>query len=110
MMALTGNEVIYTEGLQPNGQPSGVPTLVKAADVAAVLTKNRGAVTLNGAAPVAVAFAGMTASTTILFSLNTPEGTVGAHPVVETVTPGIGFTVAGTAGDTSVYNWVGIGI
>lgn len=41
----------------------------------------------------------------ILISLNTVGGTVGAIPAVQTVTPGTGFTVAGTASDTSIYTY-----
>lgn len=65
----------------------------------------RGTVTLNGATPVTVAAPLLTANSDINFTLKTVGGTVGAAPAVQTVTPGTGFTVSGTAGDTSVYNW-----
>lgn len=68
-----------------------------------------GTVVLNGATPVTVAAAALTAKSQILFTLKTVGGSVGANPVTPTVTPGTGFTVAGTAGDTSTYNWALIG-
>jgi hypothetical protein len=68
-----------------------------------------GTVTVNGTTPVTVADAGVTANSIIAFTLKTVGGTVGAIPVVETITPGTGFTVAGTASDTSVYNYARFG-
>jgi len=64
-----------------------------------------GTVTLNGATPVTVANADFTANTPVVFTLKTVGGTVGAYPSIKTVTPGTGFTVAGTASDTSIYNY-----
>ena len=63
----------------------------------------------NGATPVTVAAASVTASSIIIPSLTTVGGTVGALPVVKTVTPGTGFTFAGTASDTSTYSFLIIG-
>lgn len=68
-----------------------------------------GTVTLNGATPVTVANANVTTGSVIIFTLKTVGGTVGAYPAVQTITPGTGFTVAGTALDTSVYNVVILG-
>lgn len=68
-----------------------------------------GTVTLNGATPVTVVNANLTANSVITFGLKTVGGTVGAQPAVQTVTPGTGFTVQGTSGDTSTYNYVIIG-
>jgi len=65
-----------------------------------------GTVTLNGATPVAVGNTSITANSGILFTLKTVGGTVSPNaPNVLTITPGTGFTVAGTALDTSVYNY-----
>jgi len=64
-----------------------------------------GTVTLNGATPVTVANTNITANSGIQFTLKTVGGTVGALPAIQTITPGTGFTVQGTAGDTSVYNY-----
>lgn len=68
-----------------------------------------GTFTANGATAVTVAAPNVTANSQILISLNTVGGTVGAIPAVKTITPGTGFTVAGTAGDASVYNFLIIG-
>lgn len=64
-----------------------------------------GTVTLNGATPVTVANTAITADSVVNFTLKTPGGTVGAYPSIKTITPGVGFTVAGTALDTSIYNY-----
>ncbi len=64
-----------------------------------------GTVTLNGATPVTVANAFITANSNVNFTLKTVGGTVGAVPAIQTITPSTGFTVAGTALDTSVYNY-----
>jgi hypothetical protein len=65
-----------------------------------------GTVTLNGATPVTVTDNNVTANSQITFTLKTVGGTVGAYPAIQTITPGTGFTVAGTALDTSVYNYL----
>ena len=69
------------------------------------LATMHGTVTLNGATPVTVANTAITANSVIVFTLKTVGGTVGAAPVPQTITAGTGFTVAGTALDTSVYNY-----
>ena len=65
----------------------------------------RGTVTINGTSPITVAAPQVTGNSDINFTLKTVGGTVGAVPVVQTITPGVGFTVIGTAGDTSTYNF-----
>lgn len=64
---------------------------------------------LNGATPVTVADAHVTPSSSIAISLNTVGGTVGVYPHIATITPGTGFTVVGTASDTSTYSYVILG-
>jgi len=65
-----------------------------------------GTVTLNGATGVTVANTAVTANSIIVFTLKTVGGTVSPNaPNVKTITPGTGFTVAGTVSDTSVYNY-----
>jgi len=64
-----------------------------------------GTVTLNGATPVTVSNTSITANSGVVFTLKTVGGTVGAVPSIKTITPSTGFTVAGTASDTSVYNY-----
>lgn len=68
-----------------------------------------GTFTANGVTPVTVADTSITANSLVLITLKTVGGTVGAIPHVETITPGTGFTVIGTALDTSVYNYGVIG-
>jgi hypothetical protein len=52
----------------------------------------------------------ITANSQVLVTLKTVGGTVGTSaPNVRTITPGTGFTIAGIAGDTSVYNYAIIG-
>jgi len=59
----------------------------------------------NGASAVTVANANLLRTDNVIISLNTVGGTVGAQPVLSTITPGTGFTVVATAGDTSTYNY-----
>ncbi len=70
------------------------------------LAFTQGTVTLNGATAVTVANTAVTSSSDINFTLKTVGGTVGASPTIQTITPGTGFTVSGTAGDTSIYNYM----
>lgn len=70
---------------------------------------SQGTFTCNGATPVVVANANITANSQVLITLKTVGGTVGATPAVKTITAGTGFTVAGTASDTSVYSYAIIG-
>jgi len=65
----------------------------------------QGTFTCNGATNVVVANTAVTADSQILVTLKTVGGTVGATPAVKTITPGTGFAIAGTASDTSVYNY-----
>lgn len=65
----------------------------------------RGTFTMNGVTPVVVANANLAAGDFVGFMLRTPGGTVGAYPSIKTRTNGTGFTVAGTASDTSVYEY-----
>ncbi len=75
-----------------------------------ILPAGGGTVTLNGATPVVVADTRVTAGSIIVFTLKTAAGTVSPNaPNVLTITPGTGFTVGGTAVDTSVYNYAIIG-
>jgi hypothetical protein len=65
----------------------------------------RGTFTANGASAVTVANANVLTTDAIVISLNTVGGTVGAIPRLDTITAGTGFTVKGTASDTSIYNY-----
>lgn len=68
-----------------------------------------GTFTASGVTPVSVSNATVTANSTIIITLKTVGGTVGACPAIQTITPTTGFTVAGTALDTSTYNYAIIG-
>ena len=94
------NQIVETGINTTTGQLSPVTRTV---------SKMLGTVTLNGATPVTVANTLITANSTVIFTLKTVGGTVGAVPAVQTITAGTGFTVAGTAGDTSIYNYLVIG-
>ena len=65
-----------------------------------------GTLTLNGATDVSVVAREVTADSNIIFTFKTLGGTQGAHPIVTSKTAGTGFDVAGTASDTSIYNYV----
>lgn len=89
------------------GNPGRIP-MDNGGSVEASLLTSGGTVTLNGATPVTVANANVTANSMIIFTLKTVGGTVSSADL-ETVTPGTGFTVQGAAGDTSTYSYVIIG-
>lgn len=92
----------------PAANPGAIP--VQAGINVAAMIASGGTVTLDGATPVAVANANVTANSIIIFTLKTAAGTVSPNaPNVLTITPGTGFTVGGTALDTSVYNYAIIG-
>lgn len=59
----------------------------------------------NGTTPVTISNTSIAITDTISISLNTVGGTVGAQPVVATITAGVGFTVVCTDSDTSTYNY-----
>jgi hypothetical protein len=69
----------------------------------------KGTFVCNGATPVTVANSTITASSQILITVKTPGGTVGATPSVKSKTAGTGFDVAGTALDTSTYDYSVVG-
>lgn len=64
-----------------------------------------GTFVLNGATPVTVSNTSIAITDAIVISLNTVGGTVGVQPHVATITAATGFTVVGTASDTSTYNY-----
>lgn len=60
----------------------------------------------NGVTPVTVSNTSVAITDAIIISLNTVGGTVGANPPdIQTITAGVGFTVAGLTLDTSTYNY-----
>ena len=98
---------LSTFGISGSTGPTQVTGIGWPCVVSCYFTLSSGVVTLNGATPVTVTNANLTANSTVLFGLKTVGGTVSPNsPNVLTVTPGTGFTVGGTASDTSVYNYV----
>lgn len=76
----------------------------------AYLNLSSGTAIANGATPVTVANTNVTANSIVMFTLKTVGGTVSPNALnVLTITPGTGFTFAGTASDTSTYNYAIIG-
>jgi hypothetical protein len=64
----------------------------------------------NGASAVTVTEPAVTANSSIVITLKTVGGTVSPSvPYITTITVGTGFTVTGTASDTSTYNYLVIG-
>ena len=72
-------------------------------------TAASGTFVCNGATPVTVTDSRITANSGVIVTLKTVGGTVGAVPAIKTITAGTGFTIAGTASDTSTYNYTIIG-
>ena len=64
-----------------------------------------GTFTLTEATPVVVAQTGLTADKAIVLTTKTPAGTPGWYGVTAR-TNGTGFSVTGTAGDTSVVQYL----
>jgi hypothetical protein len=96
LTSLTGHETINLAG----GDQINVATLSSLS-----LPSHLGTFVCNGVTGVTVADANVTANSAIIITLKTVGGTVGAVPAVKTITPTTGFTVAGTASDTSTYNY-----
>lgn len=95
--------------LTPAAKPGAIP-VQNAGPLGAAMAASGGTLTLNGATPVAVVNARVTANSIIILTLKTVGGTVSpTMPNVLTITPGTGFTVGGVAADTSVYNVAVIG-
>lgn len=108
-VTVTGQTVI-----PPNSWAKYLVTLTSATTISIVSVgsgyfPHSGTVTLNGVTPVTVTDANVTASSAIIVTLKTVGGTVGVYPHIATITPGTGFTILGTASDTSVYNYTILG-
>lgn len=106
-MALTGDEILFVQGVDATGAPAATleQTTTQAIANLSPADLTKGSFTANGASAVTVADTAVTADSIITFTLKTVGGTVGAYPAIKTITPSTGFTVAATASDTSVYNY-----
>ena len=107
-ITLSGTEVLQVLPVQDNGQPAastGQTTTQAIANLVASGTA-RGSFVANGATGVVVAAPTVAATSVIAISFKTLGGTQGAQPTVTALNAGVGFTVAGTALDTSTYNFV----
>jgi len=97
-VTLTGDELVDILGVE--WQTATVQDIANlASNLSPVQT-----VTLDEDTPVTVANTNVTSNSIITFTLKTAN-TPGAYPTIQTITPGTGFTVQGSAGDTSVYNY-----
>lgn len=110
-MGLNGTEIAQVLGQDANGYPAAARANATTQQIANLAGngKYRGTFTINGTSNVTVSNTLMTTSTPVVISLNTVGGTVGAIPVIKTISPGVNFVVAGTASDTSTYNYAILG-
>ena len=100
---------VYAPGTLTQTPPNGFVEIDNGGPQKVDFQMTSGTFTVNGATPVTVVAPNVTATSVITWSLKTVGGTVGAMPAIQTITPGTGFTIAATAGDTSVYAYLIIG-
>ena len=114
-MAYTLAEKLNRQAV-PNQTAKVLATAIGGSETGAVTTANaytdqkagsaaalKGSFVCDGATPVTVANANLAAGDSVVITLSVVGGTVGATPAIKTRTNGTGFTVAGTASDTSTY-------
>jgi hypothetical protein len=75
-----------------------------------LVLKQSGTFVATGVTAVTIAISTIAITDMLLFSLNTVGGTVGAVPAVQTISALTGCTIKCTAGDTSTYNYMAVGI
>lgn len=96
-------------GAQNQSPPNGFAVMFGNGPQVAQVRMVSGTFIANGASAVTVSATSVLATSMIFISLKTVGGTVGAVPAVKTITAGTGFTVAGTASDTSTYSYLILG-
>lgn len=107
----TGVTITGMTVIPPNSQAEYLVTVASATTVTILCIGSgyfpaSGTFTANGATPVTVTNAAVTATSQVDITLKTVGGTVSpTRPNVLTITAGTGFTVGGVASDTSVYNY-----
>lgn len=113
-MTLAGASSVTISGqtvVPPNSWVKYLVTLTGATTISMVAIgagyfPTSGTFVANGATPVTVSNAAVTATSQIDVTLKTVGGTVDvARPNVVTITPGTGFNVVAAASDTSTYNY-----
>lgn len=101
---MSNNTTSYAQAEAVQGSvASGVVTGI--GPYTTIVEYSQGTFTCNGTTAVTITDPAIVTTSIIDISLNTVGGTVGAIPAVKTITSG-SCTVAGTASDTSVYNYV----
>ena len=102
-------QIFYPTGAQIITPINGFISLWGNSPQASLTAATSGTFVANGSSSVTVAASAVTATSMIFVSLKTVGGTVGAIPAVQTITPGTGFTISGTASDTSTYSYLILG-
>jgi len=107
-ITLTGTEVLEVLPIQSNGLPAAATGQTTTQAIANLVSSGtvRGTFVANGAVGVVVAAPTVALTSVIAISFKTLGGTQGAQPTVTALNAGVGFTVVGTALDTSTYNFV----
>lgn len=102
----TGTEIVYVQGVTAAGNFGATQFPVSLQSIANLAGGGSLGGTFIGAGGTAVTVTNtnILATTPIVISLNTVGGTVGAHPVIQTITSG-SFTVTTTLADSSTYNY-----
>ena len=97
--------IVWTTGIQTVTSQNGYFAFDNGGPQLARMQYSTGTFQLNGTATITVNNAAVTANSDVNITLKAVGGTVGAVPTITTITPGTGFTVTGTSGDTSTYNY-----
>jgi hypothetical protein len=104
-----GTTDLLFSGTQILAYIESVPTVYSVATAGPTLKQGAngrcGTFICNGVTPVSVNNSSIAITDCIIISLNTVGGTVGEVPIIQTITATSGFTVIGSALDSSTYNY-----